>query len=98
MTSRRRLKKEIDYVVSDLVLDCFTYINLYQKPNDEETLQIVQETMTLRNFLREKANHPEKKGVSEKSKSYYDNIAKTLLEGVDTGYKKLGDLVNKEAL
>ena len=36
MTSRRRLKKEIDYVVSDLILDCFTYTSLYNKPNDDQ--------------------------------------------------------------
>ena len=96
MTSRRRLKKEMDYVVSDLILDCFTYINLYQKSNEEEALQIVENTMQLRNDLRDKANHPEKKEDSATSKSYYDNIAKTLLEGVESGYEKLGKLVNKD--
>ena len=95
MTSRRRLKKEIDYVVSDLILDSITYTNLYQKPNDEEALQIVQDTLNLRNKLRDKANHPEKKGDST-SKSYYDNLAKALLEGVDAGYEKLGKLLNKD--
>jgi hypothetical protein len=96
MTSRRRLKKEIDYVVSDLILDCITYTNLYQKPNDEEALQIVQDTLIMRNKLREQANHPEQKSNSEKSKTYYDNIAKTLIVGVDEGYGKLGKLVNKD--
>ncbi len=97
MTSRRRLKKEIDYIVSDLILDCVTYTNLYQKPNDDEALKIVQDTLELRNKLREQANHPEQKNNSEKAKSYYDNIAKTLVEGVDQGYGKLGKLVNKDA-
>jgi len=96
MTTRRRLKKEIDYAVSDLILDCMTYANLYQKPNDEGALQIVQDTMELRNKLRNMANHPEQKDNSESSKTYYDNIAKTLVEGVDKGYGKLGKLVNKE--
>jgi hypothetical protein len=96
MTSRRRLKKEIDYVVSDLILDSITYTNLYQKPNDTEALQIVQDTLILRNKLRDEANHPENKGKSGTVKSYYDNIAKTLVEGVDEGYGKLGKLVNKD--
>jgi hypothetical protein len=96
MTTRRRLKKEIDYVVSDLILDCVTYTNLYQKPNDEEALLIVQDTLTLRNKLRNQANHPEQRNNSETAKSYYDNIAKTLVEGVDAGYGKLGKLVNKD--
>lgn len=96
MTTRRRLKKEIDYVVSDLILDCITYTNLYQKPNDEEALQIVQDTLALRSKLREQANHPEQKGNSETAKGYYDSIAKTLVEGVDQGYGKLGKMVNKD--
>jgi hypothetical protein len=96
MTSRRRLKKEIDYVVSDLVLDCFTFINLYQKSNDEETLQIVQNTLAMRNDLRNKANHPERKEANGTVKSYYDNIAKTLLDNVEEGYSKLGTLLKTE--
>jgi hypothetical protein len=96
MTSRRRLKKEIDYVVSDLILDCFTFTNMSPKPNDEVTLEIVQETLILRNELRDRANHPEKKAESETMKSFYDNIANTLIGGVEEGYVKLGKLVNPE--
>jgi hypothetical protein len=97
MTSRRRLKKEIDYVVSDLILDCFTYTNLYQKPNDDEAIQIVQGTLMLRNELRNLANHPEKRSESESVKSHYDNIAQTLVGGVQEGYDKLGKLINPDA-
>jgi hypothetical protein len=97
MTSRRRLKKEIDYVVSDLILDCFTYTNLYQKPDDAEAMEIVQGTLIMRNELRDLANHPEKRDESESVKSHYDNIAKTLIGGVDEGYGKLGKLVNPDS-
>jgi len=97
MTSRRRIKKEIDYVVSDLILDCLTYTHLYQKPDDEVALQIVQGTLMLRNELRDLANHPERKSESESVKNHYDNIAKTLIGGVDEGYGKLGKLINPES-
>jgi len=97
MTSRRRLKKEIDYVVSDLILDCFTYINLYQKPDDSDTKEILQGTLTLRNELRDLANHPERRSESESVKSHYDNLAKTLIGGVNEGYTKLGKLVNPDS-
>jgi len=97
MTSRRRLKKEIDYLVSDLILDCFTIRSMGKKESDEESLQIVQDTLVLRNELREKANHPEKKDESVTNKSYYDNIAKTLIDGVEAGYGKLEKLVYPES-
>lgn len=97
MTSRRRLKKEIDYVVSDLILDCFTYTTMYQKTEDKEVQEIVQGTLILRNELRELANHPEKRAESETVKSFYDNLAETLVGGVEEGYDKLGKLMNEEA-
>jgi hypothetical protein len=97
MTSKRRLKKEIDYVVSDLILDCFTYTSLYQKSNDAEAMEIVQGTLIMRNELRDLANHPEKRAETESVKSHYDNIAKTLIGGVDEGYGKLGKLVNPDS-
>lgn len=96
MTSRRRLKKEIDYVVSDLILDCFTYTTMYQKAEDKEVQEIVQGTLILRNELRELANHPEKRAESETVKSFYDNLAETLVGGVEEGYDKLGKLMNPE--
>ena len=96
MTTRRRLKKEIDYVVSDLILDCMTFANLYQKPNDQDAQGIVKETLDMRNTLRNMANHPEQRSKKETVKNYYDGIALTLVEGVDKGYVKLGKLVNKE--
>lgn len=96
MTSRRRLKKEIDYVVSDLILDCFTYTSMYQKTDDKEVQEIVQGTLILRNELRELANHPEKRAESETVKSFYDNLAETLVGGVEEGYDKLGKLMNPE--
>lgn len=96
MASRRRIKKEIDYVVSDLILDCFTYANLYQKPNDEESLKIVQDILTLRNELRNQANHPETRAENVSAKSYYDMLAETLIKGVDDGYNRLGKLISQQ--
>jgi len=97
MASRQRLKKEIDYVVSDLILDCFTFNNLQQKPDDEVVLQIVQDTLTLRNKLRNQVNHPESRDASQTVKSYFDNIAKVLIDTVEESYVKLGKLVNPDA-
>lgn len=95
MASRQRLKKEIDYMVSDLILDCFTYTSMYQKPDDEEAMKIVQDILVIRNNLRDQVNHPEKKDKSQTVKNYFDNIAQTLIGGVDEGYEKLGKLVNE---
>jgi len=96
MASRQRLKKEIDYVVSDLILDCFTFINMRAKTENEDVLQIVQESLNLREDLINQVNHPEKKGESQTVKSYFDNIAKVLIDTVEESYVKLGKLINPD--
>ena len=96
MASRQRLKKEIDYVVSDLVLDCFTFINMRAKAENEDVLQIVQDTLNLRGDLLSQVNHPEKKAESQTVKNYFDNIAKVLIDTVEESYVKLGKLINPD--
>lgn len=96
MASRQRLKKEIDYIVSDLVIDCFTFMTMQQDPNKPEVLQIVQDTLNLRNELRNQANHPENKDASQSTKNYYDNIAKVLVDSIEASYQKLGKLISPE--
>jgi hypothetical protein len=96
MASRQRLKKEIDYIVSDLVVDCFTFMTMQQEPNKPEVLQIVQDTLNLRNELRFQANHPGNKGESQSTKNYYDNIAKVLVDSIEESYQKLGKLISPE--
>lgn len=78
--------------MSDLILDCFTYANLASKPNDEAAINIVSETLSLRNELRDRANHPERRAGSINAKAYYDELAKDLVAGVDSGYEKLRKL------
>jgi len=97
MASRQRLKKEIDYVVSDLILDCFTFINMRAKTENEDVLQIVQESLNLRGDLINQVNHPENKAENQSVKSYFDNIAKVLIDTVEESYVKLGKLINPDA-
>jgi len=96
MASRQRLKKEIDYVVSDLILDCFTFINMRAKTENEDVLQIVQDTLNLRGDLINQVNHPENKTETQTVKNYFDNIAKVLIDTVEESYVKLGKLINPD--
>jgi hypothetical protein len=96
MASRQRLKKEIDYIVSDLIVDCFTLMTMQNEPNKPEVLEIVQDTLNLRSELRLQANHPEKRAESQSTKNFYDNIAKVLVDNIEASYEKLGKLISPE--
>jgi hypothetical protein len=95
MASRQRLKKEIDFIVSDLVIDCFTFMTMKQDQENKDVLKIVEDTINLRNELRYMVNHPEKKEEAQSVKNYYDNIAKVLVSNIEGSYEKLGAFIAK---
>ncbi len=57
MANLRRLKKDIDYVLEEVVFDCDMAI-IYQPSKEQEIFQIMQQAVALRNELFEKANNP----------------------------------------
>jgi hypothetical protein len=87
MASIRHIKKDIDYLISEVISDCWTFMYLYPEKKQEEALAIVNEVIDLRNSLIMRVNHP--KG---KAKEHYKSIFKDLLTGVDASFKKISEL------
>jgi hypothetical protein len=87
MASIRHIKKDIDYLVSEVVSDCCTFMYLYPEKKQEEALAIINEAIDLRNNLIERVNHPE-----GKAKVHYKAIFTDLLTGVDASFKKISEL------
>ncbi|MDR0295783.1 MAG: hypothetical protein LBH91_06345 [Prevotellaceae bacterium] len=87
MASIRHIKKDIDYLVSEVVSDCCTFMYLYPEKKQAEALAIINEAIDLRNNLIERTNHPE-----GKAKVHYKSIFTDLLTGVDASFKKISEL------
>ncbi len=97
MASVRNLKKDIDYLVSLVVVDCFQYISYFDKADKEAATKIVEEIMTKRLELRQRTNHPDGKDNPKLTKSHYRKISEDLLSACDEAYATLGKLVEQEA-
>jgi hypothetical protein len=87
MASIRLLKKDIDYLVSEVVSDCCTFTVLYPEKKQEEALDIINGVLDLRNDLISRVNHPE-----GKVKAHYQAVFTDLLKGVDESFKKISAL------
>ncbi|MCL2502417.1 MAG: hypothetical protein FWE30_02455 [Bacteroidales bacterium] len=88
MASLRRLKKDIDFLVEEVISDCCTFMYLYPDKKREEAIQIIQDAVELRNRLYAKVNHPQ----DNPKKLYYKAINRELLEGVDASFEKISGL------
>ena len=87
MASIRNIKKDIDYLISEVISDCCTFMALYPEKKQEEALALINDALDLRNTLIVRVNHPE-----GKIKAHYRAIFNDLLKGVDDSFQKISAL------
>lgn len=92
MASIRKLKKDVDYLVSELVIDCLSYVNLHTKADKEEAFKIIKEALEVRNKVRNLANHPDGKDNPKLVKAHYRAAIEKLIKSVEDGYAALEKL------
>lgn len=97
MASIRRLKKEIDYLVSELVIDCLSYSNLYAEANKDEAFLIIKEMLEVRTQVRNLANHPDGKDNRKLVRAHYRAATAKLGQGLENGYQRLEKLMANKA-
>ena len=91
MASIRSIKKDIDYLVSEVVSD--GYLTIWFHPEKKnEALKVMEEAVALRNDLVARANNPVEKNNPHLVKRHYDQLRRDLLGGVDDLFKKVSEI------
>ena len=88
MASLRRIKKDIDFLVEEVISDGCTFMYVYPDKKREEAIQIIQDAVELRNKLYAEVNNPQ----DNPRKVYYKMINKELLEGIDALFQRISEL------
>lgn len=88
MASLRVIKKDIDYLVSEVVSDCWTFLYINPGKNEEDVIAIINDAVEFRNDLFTRVNKPNKESI----KAHYKAVNQDLLAGVDTFFKRISDL------
>ncbi len=92
MSSVRKLKKNIDYLIFEVISDCFTFGSLQPEEKAEEVTGIISDAVVLRNDLIRRVNNPEKDENYKVVKSYFTNVEKDLVVGADKLFGRLSAL------
>ena len=96
MASVRELKKDIDYLVFEVISDCFTYSNIHSDNKSDELSTLISDAVEFRNDLIARVNNPDGKDNPKIVKAYYKSVAKDLLSGVDKLFERLSALSVKK--
>ncbi len=89
MASLRLIKKDVDFLVSEVVSDCWMFVYLNPGKKYEEAVSLIEDAVDLRNKLYDKINHPDKTNM----KMHYKAVNEELLKGVDSLFLKISALV-----
>jgi hypothetical protein len=96
MPSIRKLKKDIDYLIFEVISDCFTFGTLHPDEKAEEVSGIITDAVSLRNDLIRRVNNPEKTDDPKSLRSHFQLVEKDLFVGADNLCGRLSALHGKE--
>ena len=85
----RDIKKDIEYVLSAFVDDCYFLASCNPDISDDELSKLLDESIDLFNDLKDKVNAP----AEGSKKAYFNGLRKELLEKTDSLYDKLSEIV-----
>lgn len=94
MASLRDLKKDIDYLIFEVISDCLAYAQFHPENKSDEMAALLADAVAFRNDLIARVNNPDGKDNPKIVKAYYKSVSKDLLEGVDKLFERLSALTS----
>lgn len=96
MANIRRLKKEIDSRVYEVISDCFTYSELHPENQPDEVTGIISDAVNFRNDLIHRVNNPDREADPRGVKVHYQLINRDLDTGVGKLFERLSSVSKKK--
>jgi hypothetical protein len=92
MASVREFKKDIDYLIFEVISDCFTYMEVNGENKNGEIDAIISDAVGLRNNLIARVNNPAGKDNPKVVRTYFQSVKRDLIDGADTLFDRLSAL------
>jgi len=96
MANKRDIKKDVDFLVGEVISDCYTYLLIHGDKNREKVVEIIESIVNKRNDLISRVNNPDKSFDSKQVKAHYKAINVELLTTIDDSFSKLSKLSAKK--
>jgi len=91
MASLRKLKKDINYLMDEVVTD--SYLSLYFHPEHKDAIvEVIRGAVELRNSLYERANNPAERKSRPLVHRHYAALRRDMFDGVDALFVRLSEI------
>ena len=95
MATVRRLKKEVEFMSSQLIGDCIDLLETFDDMAETSIMSIIEEAVSLNNSMLDRASHPDGKKNPKLVKEHYRQLKTDFIKGLDQAYGKLEELTKK---
>ena len=95
MASVKGLKKEIDYLSTQIIADCIDFLNKFEDTNNTTILSIIDEAVSLNNTMLDRISHPVKSDNPKLVKDHYRKIRTEFIKELDRSYGKLEAMIKQ---
>jgi len=96
MASVKNIKKDIDYLVDEVISDSLLCISMQPVKNKENFVEIINQTVEMRNNLISRVNSAPRTAKRAETKAYYKAIYDELISNADTSFDKLSKLIESK--
>jgi len=96
MANKREIKKDVDFLVGEVISDCYTYLLINGEKNRDKVIEIIGSVVEKRNDLIKRVNNQDKAFDTKQVKSHYKAINADLLAAIDDSFSKLSKLSSKK--
>jgi len=96
MANKREIKKDVDFLVGEVISDCYTYLLINGEKNRDGVIEIMGEIVDTRNDLISRVNNQDKSFDAKQVKAHYKAINADLLGAIDKSFSKLSKLSAKK--
>jgi len=92
MANKREIKKDVDYLIGEVISDCYTYLMIHGEKNRDNVLSIIGSIVEKRNDLISRVNHQDNNFDTKQVKTHYKAINADLLTAINDSFSKLSTL------
>ena len=92
MASLRGIKNDIDYLVSEVISDCYMALYFNDQSKREGIVAVIEEAVDFRNEMIQRANHPADKKNKSLVKKHYAQMRRDMMTRIDALFGKLSDI------
>jgi hypothetical protein len=92
MASIKNLKKDITFLVGEVVSDSQLFIYLHPKQNVDAAYSVIEDAIEMYNSLVQRANHPDGKDNPKLVKQHYRALRADLLSQTHSLFERISKL------